>query len=137
MLEILLQAGIPTIENLGNMTPEELEAIPGIGPTMVEKIQDAVVSYYGQYENVEETSQSEESAEQHPSLEMGENEEGAEPGLGAEASEADQPVSPPSEDEQDNPPTMGDEGGAGDDSTHQRTPEAPEESDNDESARIK
>jgi hypothetical protein len=28
-----------------------LEEIPGIGPKMVEKIQDAVVSYYGQFED--------------------------------------------------------------------------------------
>ena len=32
------------------MTPEELEAIPGIGPKMVEKIQLAVNAYYGQFE---------------------------------------------------------------------------------------
>jgi hypothetical protein len=32
------------------MTPEELEAIPGIGPKMVERIQAAVVNYYGQFE---------------------------------------------------------------------------------------
>jgi len=50
IVEKLLEGGITTVEKLGNMTPEELEEIPGIGPKMVEKIQDAVVSYYGQYE---------------------------------------------------------------------------------------
>jgi hypothetical protein len=32
------------------MTPEQLEAIPGIGPRMVERIQIAVNSYYQQFE---------------------------------------------------------------------------------------
>ena len=38
------------MEKLGQMTPEELEAIQGIGPGLVEKIQVAVNSYYGQFE---------------------------------------------------------------------------------------
>jgi transcription termination/antitermination protein NusA len=49
-VEKLLEAGVATVEKLGSMTPEELEAIPGIGPKMVEKIQVAVNNYYGQYE---------------------------------------------------------------------------------------
>jgi hypothetical protein len=57
------------------MTPEELEEIPGIGPKMVEKIQDAVVSYYGQYEESVDVPQSEESQRQEPSSETGESEE--------------------------------------------------------------
>src|SRR5438477_468205 len=48
--DTLLQAGIGTIEKLGAMTPEDLEAIQGIGPLMVEKIQLAVNAYYGQFE---------------------------------------------------------------------------------------
>ncbi len=32
------------------MTPEELEAIPGVGPKIVEKILVAVNSYYAQFE---------------------------------------------------------------------------------------
>lgn len=71
MLEKLLEGGITTVEKLGNMTPEELEEIPGIGPKMVEKIQDAVVSYYGQYEESVDVPQSEESQQQEPSLETG------------------------------------------------------------------
>jgi N utilization substance protein A len=46
----LTEAGVATVEKLGSMTPEELEAIPGIGPKMVERIQAAVVNYYGQFE---------------------------------------------------------------------------------------
>jgi N utilization substance protein A len=46
----LNEAGVATVEKLGSMTPEELEAIPGIGPKLVERIQAAVVNYYGQFE---------------------------------------------------------------------------------------
>jgi N utilization substance protein A len=52
LLEKLMEAGVPTVERLGAMTPEQLEEIPGIGPTMIERIQQAVVSYYGQFEAV-------------------------------------------------------------------------------------
>jgi N utilization substance protein A len=59
IVEKLLGAGINTVEKLGAMTPEELEAIPEIGPVVVEKILVAVNSYYAQFEQpappVEET----------------------------------------------------------------------------------
>jgi N utilization substance protein A len=51
MAERLLESGIGTIEKLGAMTPEELEAIQGIGPESVGPIQDAVVAYYSQFED--------------------------------------------------------------------------------------
>jgi N utilization substance protein A len=54
LLEKMMQAGIPTVEKLGTMTPEELEVIPGIDEQMVEKIQEAVMGYYGQFETSEE-----------------------------------------------------------------------------------
>ncbi len=53
--EKLMAAGVATVEKLGEMTPEQLEEIPGIEPEMVENIQTAVVSYYGQYEDQQET----------------------------------------------------------------------------------
>src|SRR5579872_2706051 len=43
----LVEAGVGTIEKLGGMTPEELEAIPGMAP-MVQQIQQAVIAYYSQ-----------------------------------------------------------------------------------------
>ena len=46
----LMDAGITTVEKLGGMTPEELEAIQEIGPETVEKILIAVNSYYAQFE---------------------------------------------------------------------------------------
>ncbi len=48
--EKLVEAGVGTIEKLGAMTPEELEAIPGISQESVDQLQEAVNSYYSQYE---------------------------------------------------------------------------------------
>ena len=50
IVESLLASGVTTVEKLGSMTPEELEAIPSIGPNIVEKILVAVNSYYAQFE---------------------------------------------------------------------------------------
>ncbi|HTS49743.1 MAG TPA: transcription termination factor NusA [Bryobacteraceae bacterium] len=50
VVEKLIQAGVGTVEKLGNMTPEELETIPEIGPETVQKILVAVNSYYAQFE---------------------------------------------------------------------------------------
>jgi len=54
VIQKLMEAGISTVEQLGSMTPEQLEEIPDIDPEMVEKIQGAVVAYYGQYEGAVE-----------------------------------------------------------------------------------
>jgi transcription termination/antitermination protein NusA len=51
VIEKLIEAGVATVEQLGSMTPEQLEEIPGIGPKTVETIQVAVNSYYAQYED--------------------------------------------------------------------------------------
>ena len=50
IVEKLLEAGVATVEKLGSMTPEELEAIPSIGPGIIEKILIAVNAYYAQFE---------------------------------------------------------------------------------------
>src|SRR5437660_1086546 len=54
IVEKLVAADIGTVERLGSMTPEELEAIPDIDEATVGQIQSAVVSFYGQYDNPEE-----------------------------------------------------------------------------------
>src|SRR5689334_16923299 len=75
----LIDAGVGTVEKLGGMTPEELEAIPGIGAEMVEKIQQAVVSYYGQFESGEaQAAGAEEPQEQSVTIEIAESPAGAE-----------------------------------------------------------
>ncbi|HEY4362293.1 MAG TPA: transcription termination factor NusA [Bryobacteraceae bacterium] len=48
--EKLMAAGVLTVEKLGAMTPEQLEEIPEIDDAAVQSIQQAVVSYYGQFE---------------------------------------------------------------------------------------
>jgi N utilization substance protein A len=46
VVEQLVGAGIGTVERLGGMTPEDLEAIPGIDEGIVSQIQGSVVSFY-------------------------------------------------------------------------------------------
>src|SRR5580698_7799049 len=50
IIETLVAAGVGTIDQLGSMTPEQIEEIPGFGPDMVESIQLYVNAYYSQFE---------------------------------------------------------------------------------------
>ena len=50
IIEKLVAAGITTVEALADMTPEQLEEIPGIGPKTVEKISIAVNNYFSSLE---------------------------------------------------------------------------------------
>jgi len=52
--EKLIAAGVTTVEALADMTPEQLEEIPGIGEKTLEKISVAVRHYFGHYEEGEE-----------------------------------------------------------------------------------
>jgi transcription termination/antitermination protein NusA len=54
IIQKLVAAGITTVEALADMTPEQLEEIPGIGEKTLEKIGLAVRHYFGQYEPGEE-----------------------------------------------------------------------------------
>jgi N utilization substance protein A len=53
ILQKLVAAGITTVEALADMTPEQLEEIPGIGEKTLEKISVAVRHYFGQFEEGE------------------------------------------------------------------------------------
>jgi transcription termination/antitermination protein NusA len=54
IIQKLVAAGITTVEALADMTPEQLEEVPGIGEKTLEKISAAVRHYFGQYEPGEE-----------------------------------------------------------------------------------
>jgi len=54
ILQKLVAAGITTVEALADMTPEQLEEIPGIGEKTLEKISVAVRHYFGHFEEGEE-----------------------------------------------------------------------------------
>jgi len=50
IIQKLVAAGITTVEALADMTPEQLEEIPGIGEKTLEKISVAVRHYFGEYD---------------------------------------------------------------------------------------
>jgi N utilization substance protein A len=54
IIQKLVNAGVTSVEALADMTPEQLEEIPGIGEKTLEKISVAVRHYFGQYEPGEE-----------------------------------------------------------------------------------
>jgi transcription termination/antitermination protein NusA len=55
IIQKLVAAGITTVEALADMTPEQLEEIPGIGEKTLERISVAVRHYFGHFEG--ETSE--------------------------------------------------------------------------------
>jgi N utilization substance protein A len=54
IIQKLVAAGITTVEALADMTPEQLEEIPGIGEKTLERISVAVRHYFGHFEEGEE-----------------------------------------------------------------------------------
>ncbi|MGA2218876.1 MAG: helix-hairpin-helix domain-containing protein, partial [Terracidiphilus sp.] len=54
IIQKLVAAGITTVEALADMTPEQLEEIPGIGEKTLERISVAVRHYFGHFEQGEE-----------------------------------------------------------------------------------
>ena len=75
ILQKLVAAGITTVEGLADMTPEQLEEIPGIGEKTLERISVAVRHYFGHFEEGE--------------AEVAEGEEEAGEGAAAESAAAD------------------------------------------------
>ena len=64
-----MTAGITTVEQLGSMTPEQLQEVPGMEadgsePSKVETIQNAVVAYYSQFETEQAPADAGEALEQ-------------------------------------------------------------------------
>jgi len=91
--EKLIEAGVGTIERLGTMTPEQLEAIPGIDPASIEFIQASVVAYYSQFEDpgTEGGSAESEPEDSEVSAAAGEPGEVGEPGEPGEVGEPGEP----------------------------------------------
>ena len=88
--EKLIEAGVGTIERLGTMTPEQLEAIPGIDPASIEFIQASVVAYYSQFEDPGTEGGSAESEPEDSEVSAAAGEPG-EPGEVGEAGEVGEP----------------------------------------------
>jgi N utilization substance protein A len=86
ILDKLIAAGITTVEELADMTPEQLEEIPGIGEKTLEKISVAVRHYFGHFEEGEErpapvvlnadATPDGSAVEQHPTIETAEEPRG-------------------------------------------------------------
>ncbi|MGB8259131.1 MAG: transcription termination factor NusA [Terracidiphilus sp.] len=92
IIQKLVAAGITTVETLADMTPEQLEEIPGIGEKTLEKISIAVRHYFGHFEEAgegdePETAASEESAKTAADSEAAEATEEAEAENSAEVLE--------------------------------------------------
>ncbi len=66
--EALVTAGVGAIDQLGSMTPEQLEEIQGIIPDSIERIQEAINAYYGQFEESPEPAESA-MADEEPAVE--------------------------------------------------------------------
>ncbi len=80
IIQKLVAAGITTVESLADMTPEQLEEIPGIGEKTLERISVAVRHYFGHFEegeegHVPETAESAEIDAEHAEAEAAEGEE--------------------------------------------------------------
>ena len=78
IIQKLVAAGITTVEALADMTPEQLEEIPGIGEKTLEKISVAVRHYFGHFEegeegHVPETAEGEALDAEHAKAEAGED----------------------------------------------------------------
>src|SRR5205823_7024126 len=61
LIEKLIPAGVGTIDQLGGMTPEQIELIPEIGEDAVARIQEAVNAYYSQFEEQQGSENPEET----------------------------------------------------------------------------
>ncbi len=86
IVQKLITAGITTVEGLADMTPEELEEIPGIGEKTLEKIGVAVRNYFSRFEEAE-AARAAEAGEAAPEEIAGESAASDTPASGAGESE--------------------------------------------------
>jgi transcription termination/antitermination protein NusA len=96
IVETLVASGVGTIDQLGSMTPEQIEEIPGFGPDMVESIQLYVNAYYSQFEDQPQEAAVEAAADGEGFLEESQNQ--AEPEVAAAVADAEEEGMPATED---------------------------------------
>jgi N utilization substance protein A len=77
IIQKLVVAGITTVEALADMTPEQLEEIPGIGEKTLERISVAVRHYFGHFEEGEAGAPEPEAASEVGNLEGAEGQAAA------------------------------------------------------------
>ena len=90
IVEKLVAAGITTVEGLADMTPEQLEEVPGIGEKTVERISVAVRHYFGHFEEGE-AGAPEAGASEAAEADTEAAEEGVTAGDGSDTQEAGTP----------------------------------------------
>src|SRR5665213_555688 len=86
-IQKLIAAGITTVEALADMTPEELEEVPGIGEKTLEKIGTAVRHYFAELDNRADAGPTGETSAQEDANEAALDREA---GAGSETQAADE-----------------------------------------------
>ena len=85
IIEKLNEAGITTVEALADMTPEQLEELPGVGPKTVEKISIAVNNYFSTLDAASAEAPAAETDAAAPEAEQAESGEAESAASGSEA----------------------------------------------------
>jgi N utilization substance protein A len=125
VLEKLSDAGITSVESLADMTPEELEAIPGIDAETVEKISVAVNNYFSTLESAEQVASADEVEAEY----AGDPLQASEAEVETESVPAEEPADAPAELESDEPVEAVADGNVADESEVQHHDEHPGEQD--------
>jgi N utilization substance protein A len=89
IIQKLVTAGITTVEALADMTPEQLEEIPGIGEKTLEKISIAVRNYFSSFEEGEAVESAEAGTPEGEAEETAATEEEREAVLATDEAEAE------------------------------------------------
>ena len=97
LIQKLNEAGIGTVEALADMTPEQLEEVPGVGPKTVEKISIAVNNYFSGLESGGPAPSAEAETGETAPAEQEAGSEGEEVTAAAEGGEALETVTPEAE----------------------------------------
>ncbi len=93
-IQKLIAAGITTVEGLADMTPEELEEVPGIGEKTLEKIGTAVRHYFAELDAKADTDASPLGTESSEAVDTNEAALDREAGVGVEETSTEETDSP-------------------------------------------